>query len=92
MDGSTKVEPDRSTNERFRLLVESVKDYAIFLLDPRGIVTSWNVGAERIKGYAAHEIIGKHFSHFYPPHDVAAGKCEMELAVALRDERIEDHE
>jgi PAS domain S-box-containing protein len=75
---------------RFRLLVESVRDYAIFILDPFGNVMTWNIGAERVKGYAAKEIIGKHFSIFYPPEDVAAGKCEMELAVAAREGRFED--
>jgi PAS domain S-box-containing protein len=78
------------TEERFRLLVESVKDYAIFLLDPGGHVATWNAGAERIKGYRADEIIGRHFSTFYPPEDVASGKCEMELEVAARDGRFED--
>ena len=75
---------------RFRLLVESVKDYAIFILDPTGRVSTWNAGAERIKGYRPHEIIGRHFSTFYPPEDVAAGKCELELEVALREGRVED--
>ena len=79
-----------STEERFQLLVESVKDYAIFILDPSGHVTSWNAGAERIKGYTAEEIVGKHFSIFYPPEDVAAGKCELELEVAAREGRFED--
>src|SRR5439155_14241867 len=74
--------------ERFRLLVESVKDYAIFMLDPHGHVSSWNAGAERIKGYRAEEIIGQHFSRFYPPENAA--KCEMELKVAAREGRFED--
>jgi PAS domain S-box-containing protein len=74
----------------FRLLVESVRDYAIFMLDPRGNVTTWNVGAHRIKGYTADEIIGQHFSKFYPPEDVLAGKCEYELEVADREGRFED--
>lgn len=74
--------------ERFRLLVESVKDYAIFMLDVDGRVISWNVGAERIKGYRAEEIVGQHFSRFYPREDVS--KCEMELEVAARDGRFED--
>ena len=78
------------SEERFRLLVESVKDYAIFMLDPRGVVMTWNVGAERIKGYRADEIIGEHFSKFYPREDVIAGKCEMELEGATRDGRFED--
>ncbi len=75
---------------RFRLLVESVKDYAIFILDPRGHVSTWNPGAERIKGYAASEIIGKHFSVFYPPEVVAAGQCQLELEVAAAEGRFEE--
>jgi PAS domain S-box-containing protein len=75
-------------NERFHLLVESVKDYAIFMLDSQGHVSSWNEGAQRIKGYRAEEIIGQHFSRFYRPED--AGKCEMELKIAARDGRFED--
>jgi PAS domain S-box-containing protein len=78
------------SDHRFRLLVESVKDYAIFMLDPQGNVTSWNLGAERTKGYEAAEIIGKHFSVFYPPEDIAAGKCEQELALASREGRYEE--
>jgi PAS domain S-box-containing protein len=77
-------------DERFRLLVESVKDYAIFILDPNGVVVTWNAGAERIKGYKAAEIIGKHFSMFYLREEVASGKCEMELAAALAEGRFED--
>ena len=62
------------SEERFRLIVQSVKDYAILMLDPEGRVVSWNEGAERIKGYAAAEIIGENFSRFYQPEDVAAGE------------------
>ncbi|HEY4102802.1 MAG TPA: PAS domain S-box protein [Polyangiaceae bacterium] len=80
----------RQAEDGFRLLVESVKDYAIFMLDPSGYVTTWNAGAERIKGYRASEIIGKHFSQFYPREDVASGKCELELEIAVRDGRVED--
>ena len=80
----------RASDERFRLLVESVKDYAIFMLDPSGRVATWNVGAERIKGYRADEIIGQHFSRFYPEEDVRAGKCDRELELAERDGRFED--
>ena len=76
--------------ERFRLLVESVKDYAIFILDPQGYVATWNVGAQRIKGYTAAEIIGKHFSTFYPPEDNAVGKTERELEIATREGRFEE--
>jgi PAS domain S-box-containing protein len=78
------------SEERFRLLVESVKDYAIFILDPDGCVATWNVGAERIKGYSAREIIGQHFSVFYEPEEVKAGKCETELKAAVADGRFED--
>ncbi len=74
----------------FRLLVEQVRDYAIFLLDPTGHIVTWNAGAERLKGYRATEIIGEHFSRFYPPEDVAAGKTERELAIAVAEGRVED--
>src|SRR5471030_820956 len=75
--------PIEATEEIFRLLVESVKEYAIFLLDPAGNIASWNVGAERIKGYRADEIIGQNTSSFYPEADVASGKPQRELLVAL---------
>ncbi|HET6440531.1 MAG TPA: PAS domain-containing sensor histidine kinase [Anaeromyxobacter sp.] len=74
----------------FRLMVECVIDYAIFMLDPGGHVSSWNVGAHRLKGYRAEEILGRHFSIFYPPEEVAAGKPEQELKEAVRDGRFED--
>lgn len=89
----TPVGPREATaesEERFRLLVESVSDYAIFVLDPDGHVATWNIGAERIKGYRAAEIIGKHFSIFYPPEDVAAGKTDLELEIATREGRFEE--
>jgi len=82
--------PELETAERFRLLVESVKDYAIFILDPSGHVTTWNPGAERIKGYRACDIIGKHFSIFYPPGSSVLEKCEQELEIAARDGRFEE--
>ena len=78
------------TEEGFRLLVEGVVDYAIFLLDPEGVVASWNTGAERIKGYKRDEIVGKHFSRFYTPEDVAARKPSEELEAARRTGRVED--
>ena len=78
------------SEERFRLLVESVKDYGIFMLDPQGRVVSWNPGAERINGYTAAEIIGRHFSTFYPNEDVARGKPAMELRVASQEGRYEE--
>ena len=75
---------------QFRLLVESVLDYAIFLLDPKGIVMSWNAGAERIKGYKASEIIGKHFSTFYPQAEIDRRKPENELRIAAKEGRYEE--
>jgi len=75
---------------QFRLMVEGIKDYAILMLDTAGIVTTWNEGAERIKGYRAEEIVGCHFSIFYPATDVAAGKPQHELEGALAQGRFED--
>jgi PAS domain S-box-containing protein len=83
-------EATRQHEERFRVLVESIKDYAIFMLDADGKVATWNAGAQRINGYAAHEIIGRHFSVFLPDTEVQAGKCEYELRAAARDGRFED--
>ena len=76
------------TDAQFRLLVESVSDYAIYLLDTAGRVMSWNTGAERIKGYSAGEILGRHFSLFYPPEDRAAGRPDHMLEHAAKDGRI----
>ena len=76
--------------ERLRILLESVQDYAIYMLDADGVIVSWNNGAEKIKGYSADEIIGQHVSIFYPPDDIAAGKPAAELAVAARTGRVED--
>ncbi len=83
-------ETARQHAERFKLMVEGVKDYAIFMLDPMGRVVTWNEGAQRIKQYRAEEIIGQHFSRFYSEEDVRGGKCERELAAAERDGRFED--
>lgn len=80
----------RQSEETLRLLVEGVKDYAVFMLDPGGHVISWNSGASYIKGYRRDEIIGRHFSVFYPPEDVAAGKPARHLERARRGGRIED--
>jgi PAS domain S-box-containing protein len=80
----------RHSEERFRLLVDGVEDYAIYMLSPEGTITSWNLGARRIKGYEASEIIGKHFSRFYSDDDVALGKPWSELAVAKEHGRAEE--
>ncbi|OLC73725.1 MAG: hypothetical protein AUH78_12755 [Gemmatimonadetes bacterium 13_1_40CM_4_69_8] len=80
----------RDSDQAFRLIVENVQDYAIFMLDVAGRVKSWNVGAQRIKGYSAEEIMGQHFSRFYVPEDVQARKPEHELQVAAAEGRCED--
>ena len=74
----------------FRLLVESVKEYAIIMLDPQGRVATWNAGAERVKGYRAEEIVGKDFSVFYPDEAIARHQPEKELEVAKREGKFED--
>ncbi len=74
----------RESEQRFRLMVQSVRDYAIFMLDPTGHITTWNAGAERIKGYTSDEIIGKHFSIFYTTEDLESGKPARELEIATR--------
>lgn len=79
-----------AADARMRLLIESVQDYAIFMLDPDGYVTSWNIGAEHIKGYRADEIIGRHFSCFYLPEDVGRRRPEQVLQRALADGRYAD--
>ncbi len=80
----------RQSEERFRLLIDSVKDYAIFMLDPEGRVMSWNAGAERIKGYTGAEIIGRHFSLFYPEEARRRKWPEQELAMAREKGHFED--
>jgi PAS domain S-box-containing protein len=80
----------RESEERFRLLVEGVKDYAILMLDDEGYVTTWNEGAKRIKGYEAEEIIGEHFSAFYTDGDVERAHPEEVLRLAAADGRYEE--
>ncbi|WP_341679185.1 PAS domain S-box protein [Niveibacterium sp. SC-1] len=80
----------RLSEERFRLLVDGVVDYAIYMLDPEGMVSSWNVGAERIEGYLRDEVLGTHFSRFYTPEDIEKSKPWNELTVARREGRTED--
>jgi len=79
----------RESQEQFRLLVQGVTDYAIFMLSPEGCVSSWNAGAQRIKGYAPDEIIGQHFSRFYSKEDQEAGLPRRALETATRDGRFE---
>lgn len=92
-DLTAKREADeklRFSEERLRLLIESVGDYALYMLDPEGRVTTWNLGAQRLKGYTAAEIVGQPFSTFFPPEDVAAGKPWRELEEARIRGRFED--
>ena len=89
-DPPSRVSPLEPTDHLYRLLVESVADYAIFVLDTTGHIRSWNPGAQRLKGYTAEEIIGRHFSTFYPEADVAAQKPQKLLAIASRVGRVED--
>jgi len=79
----------RWTEESFRLMVESVTDYAIVMLDPEGLVVSWNTGAERIKGFNAEEIVGQHFARFYPQDEVDSGKPQRDLDLAAASGRYE---
>src|ERR1700739_2132409 len=99
--GSAAVEPDsnpqpqgpelvHSGEEYLHLLIEAVVDYAIFALDPQGRVATWNPGAERIKGYRADEIIGRHFSVFYPQEDVDRNLPQHELEIVRKEGRYED--
>ncbi|KAJ4302466.1 hypothetical protein N0V88_002611 [Collariella sp. IMI 366227] len=84
------VKPGLSTDEAFRILVQDVKDYAIFLLDTKGHIATWNTGAELLKGYTRDDIVGKHFSIFYGKEDLDIKKPEMELEICMREGRVED--
>jgi PAS domain S-box-containing protein len=85
-----RVATDPGNADVFRLLVEGIRDYAIFVLDPEGRVITWNPGAQRIKGYSKEEIIGQHFSKFYPPEAVQSGWPARELALAKKEGRFAD--
>jgi PAS domain S-box-containing protein len=85
-----RKDASREHQEHLQLLIEAVEDYAIFMLDPEGRVATWNAGAERVKGYKAAEIIGRHFSSFYPDEDVRLLKPQTELRIATEKGRVED--
>jgi osomolarity two-component system sensor histidine kinase TcsA len=85
-----ELEERLSTNETFRILVDTVKDYAIFMLNPEGNIATWNAGAQLLKGYTKEDIVGRHFSNFYGLEDRLADKPGKELVIALRDGRVED--
>ena len=80
----------KQSEQQFRLLVQSVTDYAIYMLDPQGRLTNWNPGAQRIKGYAPEEVVGQHFSMFYTPEDRVAGEPQRALDTAVREGRFEN--
>jgi PAS domain S-box-containing protein len=85
-----KQKAEYENEQQLRLLVDAVQDYAIFMLDIEGRIRTWNRGAQRLKGYQASEILGQHFSRFYPEEDISAGKPRRELEIATRDGRVED--
>lgn len=85
-----RSESDVPVEDRYLLLIDAVQDYAIFMLDPTGHIARWNSGAQKIKGYGPDEIMGRHFSIFYPPEDIEAGKPQRELALAEAQGRVED--
>ena len=88
---SAAIQPEPAfDSEIYQRLVKEVRDYAIFMLDRKGFIRTWNAGAERLKGYTAEEIIGRHFSCFYPEADIQAGKPDKELETALAEGRLED--
>jgi PAS domain S-box-containing protein len=89
-EGQTPVEKIQQSAEQFRLLVEGVQDYAIYMLSSQGVVITWNSGAQRIKGYEAQEIIGKHFSCFYRLEDIKAGKPNASLEAAAAKGKYEE--
>jgi PAS domain S-box-containing protein len=88
-DSEIAAEQLTQSEECFRLLVDGVRDYAIYMLDPKGFVTTWNAGAQRIKGYHAEEIVGKHFSCFYTPEDIRTGQPVRTLAITVAAGRYE---
>src|SRR5476649_211923 len=90
MKRSDRLQASLTDDGRYRLLIEAVTDYAIYMLDASGIVTSWNPGAQRFKGYAPHEIIGQHFSTFYTPEDQARGLPAHALATAANHGKFEN--
>src|ERR1051326_2727818 len=90
MSDQTNHKTPEMQSDELRGLIDAVRDYAICLLSPEGVIRSWNTGAERVMGYTRDEAIGSHFSRFYTEPDLAAKKPEHELEVAAREGRIED--
>lgn len=90
LEHARTTEKLRESEERFQVLIESIQDYAIYILDPNGFVISWNSGAQRIKGYSANEIVGKHFSCFYTPDDIRVNKPKQNLEAAAAKGKFEE--
>lgn len=90
MTNKTQTTGEISEEQAFQLLIAGVRDYAIFMLDPKGFIKTWNAGAQRFKGYPADEIIGQHFSVFYTEHDRTAGRPAFALRTALDEGKFED--
>ena len=92
MEGGRRIAEEalRESEERYRLLLDGIQDYAIFMMDPRGQIVSWNAGAERIKGYRADQIIGRNFSCFFPPEDIERGRPEEVLRITAVSGRHEE--
>lgn len=89
MKEPSKMQPPQIDEAKYRMLVEAVTDYAVYMIDAAGYVISWNPGAQRFKGYTAAEILGHHFSRFYPTHDIEAGVPQRALSVAAQEGRFE---
>ena len=89
MQPNQRFDASSSDDGRYRMLIEAITDYAIYMLDPNGIVSSWNPGARRFKGYEASEIVGEHFSRFYTEADRAAGLPQRALETAAREGKFE---
>src|SRR5215831_12755299 len=90
MSKSAKTPNSQEVIERLRLLVEGIRDFAIITLDPKGYIATWNKGAERLKQYHVDEIVGEHFSKFYPAEEIAAHKPERQLEIAIEKGWVED--
>ena len=90
MTSSLADRPENTLEQRMQLLIEAVTDYGIFMLDPTGLIMSWNTGAQKLKGYTREDVLGKHFSLFYPEPAVATGWPDEELRLARQRGRFED--
>ena len=90
MDHSVSIIGQAEDDARYRLLIDAIHDYAIYMLDPTGHISSWNPGAHRFKGYETHEILGRHYSCFYTPEEQAAGLPARNLQLAAAEGRFED--